>query len=196
MSSHQCLLHARLARADDGAGLRRLTVEFDGTRGGWGIPLRARTEGLAVPILGGTLATQPIKPTSSVAGGRQTGPDDRRDPLGAIPGSHIPPVWLLPTALTRHIVPRCAEHLSMAVPVFGRDLGHLTNQTLVTILLGFPPPGTLSGHPLRGDVTSGGSRPSSVTPGQGVSRIDSRAGLVSPHRIAYGNLCCLLPLAA
>ena len=55
-----------------------------------------------------------------------------------------------------------------------------------------PPPGTLSRHPLRGDVTSGGSRPSSVTPGQ----IDSRAGLVSPHRIAYGDPCCLLPLAA
>ena len=65
-------------------------------------------------------------------------------PLGAITGSHAPPVWLLPPALTRHIVSRFAEHLSMAVPVFGRDLGHPTDQTLVTILLGFPP-----GHPSR-----------------------------------------------
>ena len=155
-----------------------------GTRGGWGIPLRARTEGLAVPILGGTLATQPIKPTSSVAGGRQTGPDDRRDPLGAIPGSHIPPVWLLPPALSCHSVSRICR--AGCTRLTG-GIGHPTHPILAIALV-FPP-----GHPSRAPPLGGCSirRVSSgLNPAVG-------AGLVSPPsdciRRSVLPLCRLRP---
>ena len=72
---------------------------------------------------------------------------------GAIPGSHIPPVWLLPPALSCHSVSRICR--AGCTRLTG-GIGHPTHQILAIALVS--PPGTLPGPPLWGDVASGGSR--------------------------------------
>ena len=61
---------------------------------------------------------------------------------GAIPGSHIPPVWLLPPASSCHSVPRICR--AGCTRLTG-GIGHPTHSLI------FPPPG----HPSRGPPLGG-----------------------------------------
>ena len=128
----------------------------------------------------------PTDQTYFLRGWRETDWTGRpaRPTLGAITGSHIPPVWLLPPALSCHSVSRICR--AGCTRLTG-GIGHPTHQILAIALV-FPP-----GHPSRAPPLGGCSirRVSSgLNPAVG-------AGLVSPPsdciRRSVLPLCRLRP---
>ena len=105
---------------------------------------------------------------------------------GAIPGSHIPPVWLLPPALSCHSVSRICRAPCPDYTRLTGGFGHPTHQILAIALV-FPP-----GHPSRAPPLGGCSirRVSSGKTGSRGRIGKSPIGLHTAIRVAS------LPLAA